>query len=109
MTVAAYEFIRRFLLHVLADGFHRIRHYGFLANGGCSDHLARCRQLLDARVTAVAPESTIGGIILRRVYPSAHRHLCWCPSSRRRWGMAAASGGCDQLREIDCLFIRALR
>ena len=41
MTVAAYEFIRRFLRHVLADGFHRIRHYGFLANGGCSDHLVR--------------------------------------------------------------------
>lgn len=41
MTVAANEFICRFLLHVLADGFHRIRHYGFLANGGCNDHLAR--------------------------------------------------------------------
>jgi len=56
MTLAANEFIRRFLLHVLPDGFHRIRHYGFLANGGRSDHLARCRQLLDARVTAVALE-----------------------------------------------------
>jgi Putative transposase/Transposase zinc-binding domain len=56
MTLVANEFIRRFLLHVLPDGFHRIRHYGFLANGGRSDHLARCRQLLDARVTAVALE-----------------------------------------------------
>jgi hypothetical protein len=56
MTVAANEFIRRFLLHVLPDGFHGIRHYGFLANDGRSDHLARSRQLLDARVTAVAPE-----------------------------------------------------
>jgi hypothetical protein len=36
MTLAANEFIRRFLLHVLPDGFHRMRHYGFLANGGCS-------------------------------------------------------------------------
>jgi hypothetical protein len=51
MTLAASEFIRRFLLHALPDGFHRIRHYGFLANGGRSDHLARCRQLLDARDT----------------------------------------------------------
>ena len=33
MTLAASEFIRRFLLHTLPDGFHRIRHYGFLANG----------------------------------------------------------------------------
>jgi hypothetical protein len=34
MTLGADEFIRRFLLHVLPDGFHRIRHYGYLANGG---------------------------------------------------------------------------
>jgi len=46
MTLAADEFIRRFLLHTLPDGFHRIRHYGFLANGGRSDHLALCRRLL---------------------------------------------------------------
>ena len=58
MTLTADEFIRRFLLHALPDGFHRIRHYGFLANGGRSDHLARCRQLLDTRVTGAAPEPT---------------------------------------------------
>jgi hypothetical protein len=46
MTLAADEFIRRFLLHTLPDGFHRIRHYGFLANGSRSDHLARCCRLL---------------------------------------------------------------
>jgi hypothetical protein len=33
LQLDAHEFIRRFLLHVLPDGFHRIRHYGFLANG----------------------------------------------------------------------------
>jgi hypothetical protein len=50
MTLDADEFIRRFLLHVLPDGFHRIRHYGFLANGCCrGDNLALCRRLLDAR------------------------------------------------------------
>src|SRR5258707_15609511 len=48
MMLAADEFIRRFLLHTLPDGFHRIRHYGFLANGSRSDNLARCRRLLDA-------------------------------------------------------------
>ncbi len=47
--LAADEFIRRFLLHTLPGGFHRIRHYGFLANGSRSDNLARCRRLLDAR------------------------------------------------------------
>ena len=44
MTLDADEFIRRFLLHTLPDGFHRIRHYGFLANGGRSDNIALCRQ-----------------------------------------------------------------
>jgi len=49
MTLDADEFIRRFLLHTLPDSFHRIRHYGFLANGARGDNLARCRRLLDAR------------------------------------------------------------
>lgn len=49
MTLDADEFIRRFLLHTLPDGFHRIRHYGFLANGGRNDKIALCRQLLDVR------------------------------------------------------------
>ena len=46
MTLAANEFIRRFLLHTLPDGFHRIRHYGFLANGHRAKKLALCRRLL---------------------------------------------------------------
>lgn len=49
MTLDADEFIRRFLLHTLPDGFHRIRHYGLLANGQRSANLERCRQLLAAR------------------------------------------------------------
>jgi hypothetical protein len=48
MTLAADEFIRRFLLHVLPRGFHRIRHYGLLASGGRRDNLARARELLAA-------------------------------------------------------------
>jgi Putative transposase/Transposase zinc-binding domain len=48
MTLAADEFIRRFLLHTLPDGFHRIRHLGFLANGHRSGKLALCRTLLAA-------------------------------------------------------------
>jgi integrase len=46
MTLAPEEFMRRFLLHVLPDGFHRIRHYGLLANVGRRENLARIRQLL---------------------------------------------------------------
>jgi Putative transposase/Transposase zinc-binding domain len=48
MTLAADEFIRRFLLHALPDGFRRIRHYGFLANGHRAAKLALIRQLLAA-------------------------------------------------------------
>ena len=48
MTLAADEFIRRFLQHTLPDGFHRIRHYGFLANGHRAEKLALCRKLLAA-------------------------------------------------------------
>ena len=48
MTLAADEFIRRFLLHTLPNGFHRIRHYGFLANGHRAAKLALCRRLLKA-------------------------------------------------------------
>jgi hypothetical protein len=50
MTLAADEFIRRFLLHVLPRGFHRIRHYGLLAASTRKANLARARELL-----AVAP------------------------------------------------------
>jgi Putative transposase/Transposase zinc-binding domain len=46
MTLAADEFIRRFLLHVLPSGFHRIRHYGLIANAGRKENLARARTLL---------------------------------------------------------------
>jgi hypothetical protein len=48
MTLATDEFIRRFLLHVLPRGFHRIRHYGLLAGGSRKDCLALARQLLAA-------------------------------------------------------------
>ena len=47
MRLPAGEFMRRFLLHVLPDGFHRVRHYGLLANGHRAAMLARCRELLE--------------------------------------------------------------
>jgi hypothetical protein len=46
MTLKTDEFIRRFLIHVLPGGFHRIRHYGLLANSGRRDNLKRARELL---------------------------------------------------------------
>jgi hypothetical protein len=46
MTLDALEFIRRFLLHVLPTGFHRMRYYGLLGNRHRTENLARCRHLL---------------------------------------------------------------
>jgi len=47
MTLSTGEFIRRFLIHVLPHGFHRIRHYGLLASGTRADNIARARRLID--------------------------------------------------------------
>ena len=74
MTLPTAEFIRRFLLHVLPRGFHRIRHYGLLASGGRRDNLARARELLAAPPPPpepdVAPE------------PSDQRPPCPCCGGR---------------------------
>jgi hypothetical protein len=63
------EFIRRFLLHVLPRGFHRIRHYGLLAASSCKASLARARALLNV---ALPPDD---GIIEE---PDDHRTPCPC-------------------------------
>jgi hypothetical protein len=46
MTLATDEFIRRFLIHVLPKGSHRIRHYGLFAKSSCAANIARARELL---------------------------------------------------------------
>ena len=54
MTLSADEFMRRFLLHVLPDGFHRIRHYGLLANGARKANVELARRLLSAPAPVVS-------------------------------------------------------
>jgi hypothetical protein len=79
MTLDADEFIRRFLIHVLPDGFHRIRHYGLFANGGRAENLARARQLLNVPAPQNAPsdaDSTGGG------EPQAFSYPCPCCGGR---------------------------
>src|SRR5437762_9938029 len=56
MTLSANEFMRRFLLHVLPGGFHRIRHYGLLANARRTHNLARARELLHVAPEAASPQ-----------------------------------------------------
>ena len=58
MTLQAEEFIRRFLLHVLPEGFQRIRYYGFLANRSREQKLTRCRELLGMPAPGPAASET---------------------------------------------------
>ena len=56
MTLTPYEFIRRFLMHVLPCGFHRIRHYGLLASGTRAANIARARELLAVPASSEPPD-----------------------------------------------------
>ena len=78
MTVAAHEFICRFLIHVLPKGFHRIRHYGLLANGNRAENVAKARALLGVPTSArdPEPEST------QEEGPRVHPRACPCCGGR---------------------------
>jgi hypothetical protein len=79
MTLATDEFIRRFLLHVLPHGFHRIRHYGLFANGGRAENLARARQFL----AMPTPNSELGdGQTADRDEPPISALACSCCGGR---------------------------
>jgi predicted RNA-binding Zn-ribbon protein involved in translation (DUF1610 family) len=56
MCLTADEFIRRFLLHVLPSGFHRLRHYGLIANANRKDNLVRARELLQVNNSEVSAQ-----------------------------------------------------
>ncbi len=75
MRLATDEFIRRFLLHVLPRGFHRIRHYGLLASATRKANIARARELL-----AVSPPPEP----LEAVEPPDPRPPCPCCGGRMR-------------------------
>jgi hypothetical protein len=76
MTLDTAEFIRRFLIHVLPHGFHRIRHYGLLASGTRAGNIAQARRLLD--VPAAQPEAVAdaNGADADASKPAAHPCPC---------------------------------
>ena len=76
MSLAPDEFIRRFLIHSLPDGFHRIRHYGFLANGCRRARLATIRQILP--VTEGRFDETADGAPLVARLPRFELTACPC-------------------------------
>jgi predicted Zn-ribbon and HTH transcriptional regulator len=79
MTLEAQEFIRRFLLHVLPQGFMRIRHFGFLANRSKKQALGRCRKLFDLDpVLPPSPFLSAKDLLLKIIGVDLSR----CPSCR---------------------------
>jgi putative transposase len=87
MTLDTHEFIRRFLMHVLPQGFHRIRYYGLLTSQTRANNIARIRELLavplipiDAIKAANAKASTSA----QPEEPKAPEHPCPCCGSRMR-------------------------
>ena len=82
MTLAADEFIRRFLLHVLPEGFHRIRYYGFLGARYRKEKLEQCRQLLG--MVPREPESKMAELDYRDRYQALTGSSLWeCPACHR--------------------------
>jgi Putative transposase/Transposase zinc-binding domain len=78
MTLVPGEFIRRFLLHVLPKGFHRIRHYGLLASAARQANIARARELLAAPEPQTVRDETTGAAAA----PIDHRPPCPCCGGR---------------------------
>jgi Putative transposase/Transposase zinc-binding domain len=84
MTLTAEEFIRRFLLHVLPDGFRRIRYYGFLGNRHREEKLAVCRRLLGMQAAENAvPEPPTETDYRDRYEELTGRSLRQCPQCRQ--------------------------
>ncbi|WP_324134754.1 IS91 family transposase [Bosea sp. (in: a-proteobacteria)] len=83
MTLTAHEFIRRFLLHVLPDGFHRIRHYGLLASSRRAETIARIRQIIAAATPAATTADREAEISAKQSDPlDERRPPCPCCGGR---------------------------
>jgi Putative transposase/Transposase zinc-binding domain len=72
MTLTVDEFMRRFLLHVLPSGFHRIRHYGLIANAGRKENLAKVRDLLHIMTNSEPQEADVSGGIVQATFVCPH-------------------------------------
>ena len=82
MTLAPDEFIRRFLLHVLPKGFHRIRHYGLFASATCKTNIARARELIAVPVPVIDPPAEHDDAGLATSAATDHRPPCPCCGGR---------------------------
>jgi len=78
MTLPVREFMRRFLLHVLPRGFHRIRHYGLLANAARLENLARARELLAATTAPLIAVPVVAREDVTEASPAENTRPCPC-------------------------------
>ncbi len=84
MTLPSDEFIRRFLMHVMPNGFHRIRYYGFLGNRYRNQKLAQCRRLLGMQVAEHQADAPKAEKEYRERYEElTGRSLCQCPHCKQ--------------------------
>jgi hypothetical protein len=79
MTLDADEFVRRFLIYVLPDGFHRIRHYGLFANANRAANIALARRLLGAPDPAPSSSQSDGATGANE---DEERNTCSCCGGR---------------------------
>jgi hypothetical protein len=78
MTLPVAEFMRRFLLHILPLGFHRIRHYGLLANAARRENLARARALLAAPLSPLIAAPVLASEDVAHDTPADNARPCPC-------------------------------
>jgi len=84
LTLSADEFIRRFLLHVLPEGFHRIRYYGFLGNRYRKEKLQQCRHLLGMILLQPGSSTEVAELDYRDRYQALTGSSLWeCPACHR--------------------------
>ena len=86
MRLSTPEFIRRFLMHVLPDGFHRIRHYGLLASAQRKANIAKIRTLLGAQMATPedTPSTEIVPLTMREPCPECGGPMRIIETFRRR-------------------------
>ncbi len=87
MTLDTHEFIRRFLMHVLPQGFHRIRYYRLLTSPTRANNIARIREPLAVPlipIEAIKAATTKASTSAQPEQPKAPEHFCPCCGSRMR-------------------------
>ena len=99
MRLAPHEVIRRFLMHVLPDGFHRIRHYGFLAKGERGSNLARVRDLLEQQAGPKSGDGSDPTADSKLEAGASHDPFAACPDCG---GPMRPIGGIPAARAFHC-------